>query len=121
MANIGYFDVLALLQSYLSESIGVPVSSEYPDEPPEEFITIRRIGGNRKDIRNDTPQVVVRVFSTTEAKAWGLVCHVREAMAKLPTLTPDVIRVKESVCSIQNPKDKSHRAYYLLFFLTTTI
>lgn len=121
MAEIGEYDIIAELQAYLSDALGVPVSSELPPVLPKEFVTIKRTGGVRVGIRNDTPQVAVRVYSDTEVNAWELAKRIRRAMFELPSLTPDVLRVAESSVSVSNPESKAHRGYFLLFFLTTTI
>lgn len=121
MAEIGTFDVLGLLTSYLSSTLNVNVSTEIPDEIPEKFISIYRTGGVRQDIRNDTPQITMRVYARTELEAWELASNVRSSIQKLPALTPDVLSVAESGVRLMNPTMKTHRAYELVFFLTTTI
>lgn len=119
MAEIGTFDILSLLTSYLRDVTGVPVASEVPEERPARFVSVFRDGGARVDVRFDTPRITIWAWGESEADAYALVNQVRTAMAALPSIDPRVTSVLETTTRINN-HSSGHRRYEAGFVLRTT-
>lgn len=56
---------------------GVPVQSRVPESRPDEFITVRRIGGQRRSLILDRPRVDIHCWAASEEDAEALTARVR--------------------------------------------
>lgn len=58
-----------ILAGFEAELITIPVVSKVPTKRPDEFLTVRRLGGPRRDLVTDTAQLAVEAYALTETAA----------------------------------------------------
>lgn len=71
------FDVIATLCMWLSSVTGVGAYAAPPEDRPDEFITIERVGGGTERGR-DLPSLAIQAWAPTEAEAYELALEVRD-------------------------------------------
>lgn len=76
------YDVLADLCRWLSDRLGVPVSTTVPAARPPEFATVERTGGGAAPY-GDSPNLAVQTWSESEAGAHTLALAARDALVLL--------------------------------------
>jgi hypothetical protein len=69
---------------------------EKPEEPPERFITVERIGGSTSHIVVDRPKVAIQAWATTRLDAGLLANQIKSAVTLMPTEIPRVTRATMS-------------------------
>jgi hypothetical protein len=92
-------DAEGLVIDYLRDLLDVPVSGTVPNPRPGEFVTVRRLGGVRRNLVTDAPMLTVEAWAAGDVAAHDLAqlarAHVH-AMARASVLTePAVYRVVE--------------------------
>ena len=71
------FDVIEALRAWLSAATGLGVYAAPPEERPDSFITIERVGGGAERGR-DLPSLAIQTWAPTEAEAYELALEVRD-------------------------------------------
>lgn len=64
--------IAAVTAGFAAQSETAPVVNEVPLERPEEFVRVRRIGGQRRDLITDEPRLSVEAWAPTVARAQDL-------------------------------------------------
>lgn len=70
-------DIEALLVSAVAADLGVPVSTRIPDERPDTFIRLVRVGGTRRGLVTDAAMVVFECWAPTGLAASTLARNAR--------------------------------------------
>lgn len=87
-------DVLKATVDHLAASLDCRVSSERPANPPNEMVTVIRMGGGGSQFI-DRARIVVHAWSSSEASAYALARKAEEAMFTLPGAEHDVASVDQ--------------------------
>ena len=78
MAEVITFpDATQVVIDGLDPNITVPVLSRVPNPRPVSFVTIRRVGGVRRNIVTDSPTVTAEAWAETDEDAHDLAQQVR--------------------------------------------
>lgn len=81
---MAFADVTALLVTYLSTQLSpTPVAAVVPEDRPDEFVTVRRVGGTVEYPVKDRPQMDFRVWDPSAANASARMLAIRELMIGL--------------------------------------
>lgn len=77
--------IAALTAAYSAHSLDAPLlTNEVPNPRPEEFFTIQRVGGPRRDLVTDEAQLVFDAWSRSMADAHDLAQTGRALLLSLP-------------------------------------
>lgn len=88
-------DVEALVLSFLSSRVPVPVHTSVPANRPAAFIRLWRNGGASSNRAVDRPQVTVEAWSTDSVEASELAEQCRSALLNEASAMPNVSRSTE--------------------------
>ena len=66
-------NVEAALVARLRSVLSVQVGTRVPSSRPDRFVVLSRAGGDRSNLVQSTPRVLVECWGTTDAAAWSLV------------------------------------------------
>lgn len=102
--------VLNYLKDKDLENIGVNVYMEVPEEPPERYIVIEKVGSGREN-RIDRARIAVQSISGTSlAEAANINCAVKEAMDLFACESPDIYSCGlETDYNFTNTRTKEYR------------
>ena len=95
-----FLDVETTLVSWLGELLSVPVYLEAPEEMPERFITVERVGGSSSNMVVDRPTVAIQTWAPTRIAAGLLANDVASAVALMPKEIQRITRA--TVSSYEN-------------------
>lgn len=104
----------AFIVSLLSANLHVPVSTKIPDDRPEKFVTVQRIGGGMQNPVTDRVQVAIQAWDGSEVDAERL-CLDCEAVLAAYVCTPFngvMIRHFREVTAPLNFPDESGQPRY---------
>lgn len=62
----------AITAGFFTQSETAPVVNEVPAERPDEFVRVRRIGGQRRDLITDEPRLSIEAWAASVARAQDL-------------------------------------------------
>lgn len=114
------YDILSELTKYIPRKLDVPTSTRVPAHEPKEFVTITRTGGS-STIGWDTANLVVQVWSTTDASAYKLALAIRLLLLECWQELDKVIKVEvQSIYDFPDPDSKKYR-YQLDVYITTRL
>lgn len=92
-------DAEALIIDSLDAVLAVPVRLTIPNPRPEQFVTVQRVGGVRRDLVTDQPLLAVEAWAAGPTAAKALLKQARAHIASLAGTTVDGVaigRVDES-------------------------
>ena len=69
---IAFPDAEALAIAYLTERLGVPVSTKVPNPRPNEFVKVTRVGGSKVRLNADSATLVFECWGATTISASDL-------------------------------------------------
>lgn len=120
MEVIVFGDIEDVLSTYLEGRLAdysraVPVSVTVPNPRPDEFVTVRRTGGPRRDLVTDAPILAVECWAELPSEALSLAQLARGLINEIPGsiiggLT--VYRVVEAAGPALLPDPESNQARY---------
>lgn len=87
-------DILKAAVAHLSTELGCRVSTERPENPPKEMVTITRVGGGGSRFL-DRPRVSVHAWAETETAAYKLATEASKAMFTLQDAYPNIAEVTQ--------------------------
>lgn len=81
-----------IIRSYLEKVLSVPAFMEFPEDPPDRFVVLKK-GDTTRDNWLETTMVIVESYDESLLKAAKLNQQVKAAMDMLPT-TPEISAAK---------------------------
>lgn len=87
-------DISKAVVAHLSRELGVRVSTERPESPPERMVTVSRTGGGGSAFV-ERPRVVVHAWDGSESGAYRLAMAAAGAMFSLPAAEANVADVTQ--------------------------
>ena len=94
---VEYPDAEFEVAKYLRGLLSVPVYTQVPGERPEEFVTLRRLGGGSDSLITERPRIDFRCWGPTKERASDLSrrvsAHIRGMRGRLKD--PTVYRVSD--------------------------
>lgn len=87
--------MIADIVAYLTEALGVRVSTSRPVNPPSEMVTVTRTGGVG-DRFVDRPLILIHAWGTSDVGACALAERALEAMLEFPDHSDDVSLVTQN-------------------------
>jgi hypothetical protein len=91
-----FLDIETTLVSWLSEVLCIPTYLGVPDEAPERFITVERIGGATTNIVVDRPIVAIQAWALTRMDAGLLANNIASVVALMPREIPRITKATVS-------------------------
>ena len=74
-----------IIRSYLEKVLSVPAFMEFPEDPPDRFVVLKK-GDTTRDNWLETTMVIVESYDESLLKAAKLNQQVKAAMDMLPTM-----------------------------------
>ncbi len=106
--------VIGYLVACLAGVRPVPVFSRVPEKRPNEFVTVRRIGGARQTPVSDRPRIDVHTWAESDEDAHDLAALCRAFLGAMPGVHNGVTvyRVTEVGGPIWTPDNASSQSRY---------
>lgn len=107
-------DTTATVIDWLDIHMDVPVGSKVPNPRPDAFITVRRVGGPRRNLVTDEATLTVEAWGQTDEEAHDLLQDARGLIHVMPGETTNIKRVTEFAGPAELPDPLSNQPRYTL-------
>ncbi|MCL2492508.1 MAG: hypothetical protein FWF33_00490 [Clostridiales bacterium] len=99
-------NIEAEIINYLESRVDVPVYADVPEERPESFVTVERVGGSISNHVIDTANIAVQSWADTRYNASELADRVDTAILSMPAAIGGVTRIRRD--TVYNFPDPDH-------------
>lgn len=117
MNVVTYLDTAAIIIEALTDLLDVPVSGSVPQDRPDTFVTVRRVGGPRLNLVADDATLTVEAWAESDTEANTLAEQASAAIRSLRGSSLDgvaVYRITEPSGPVElpDPVSEQHRSTF---------